>query len=176
MPLTMAAFGVASLSMAGIPLLAGFVSKWYLLLGGVDAGQPLVLVVLVASGALNVAYFWPIVYAAFFETPADADPKPVMEHPMGGRAAGAARTDGGRSSSGGDGNTADSHGSTSEEGDSDAGWERRSWRGEEASYLLLVPLVLTATLTVAFGVLVDHLFFLDAVVRIVEGATGVGVP
>jgi NADH-quinone oxidoreductase subunit L/multicomponent Na+:H+ antiporter subunit D len=98
MPLTMAAFGVASVGMAGIPLLAGFVSKWYLLLGSVEAGYAVFAVALLLSGVLNVAYFWPIVYQAFFQTPADADTKPVIENPFGGNSTPAAAADGGWSS------------------------------------------------------------------------------
>ena len=69
MPLTMVAFAVAAAGMAGIPLVAGFVSKWYLLIGSVSAGQEIFAVVLLISGMLNIAYFWPIVYQAFFESP-----------------------------------------------------------------------------------------------------------
>jgi len=108
MPLTMAAFGVASLGMAGIPLLAGFVSKWYLLLGSVGAGYPVFAVALLVSGVLNIAYFWPVVYQAFFQTADDSDAKPVIENPFGGAtpASGAAdhgdaaRTDGGSADDG----------------------------------------------------------------------------
>ncbi|WP_311171317.1 cation:proton antiporter [Halobellus ordinarius] len=96
MPLTMAAFGVASLGMAGLPLLAGFVSKWYLLIGSIDAGNAVFALVLLTSGLLNIAYFWPIVYQAFFQTAEDADQKPLVEFPIGGRplrADGGERTD-----------------------------------------------------------------------------------
>jgi len=84
MPLTMAAFGVASLGMAGLPLLAGFVSKWYLLIGSIDGGNAIFALVLLTSGLLNIAYFWPIVYQAFFQTPEDSDAKPLIEFPIGG--------------------------------------------------------------------------------------------
>jgi multicomponent Na+:H+ antiporter subunit D len=66
MPLTMAAFAVCSFALAGLPLLAGFISKWNLGVGAVHAGQPFYIGVLIASGVLNFAYFFPIVYAAFF--------------------------------------------------------------------------------------------------------------
>jgi multicomponent Na+:H+ antiporter subunit D len=69
MPLTMAAFTVACIGMIGLPPTAGFISKWYLGSGAVDAGEPWVLVVLVASSLLNAAYFLPIVYAAWFTEP-----------------------------------------------------------------------------------------------------------
>lgn len=70
MPWTMAAFGVAALGLAGVPPLGGFVSKWYLCLGSIDARQTAFAAILVASGLLNVAYFFPIVYRAFFHASA----------------------------------------------------------------------------------------------------------
>jgi multicomponent Na+:H+ antiporter subunit D len=66
MPLTMAAFTLAALGMIGLPPIAGFVSKWYLAGGGLDAGAPWVIVVFIASSVLNAAYFLPIIYAAWF--------------------------------------------------------------------------------------------------------------
>jgi multicomponent Na+:H+ antiporter subunit D len=104
MPLTMAAFGVASLGMAGLPLLAGFVSKWYLLIGSIDAGNAVFALVLLTSGLLNIAYFWPIVYQAFFQTAEDADRKPLVEFPIGGRPL---RADGGERTDGRDDETGD---------------------------------------------------------------------
>lgn len=83
MPVTMSAFALASFSMAGLPLLAGFVSKWHIILGGIDAGNLLVIAVLVTSGVLNVAYFWPIIYTAFFETAQDHSEKPVLDNVFG---------------------------------------------------------------------------------------------
>ncbi len=69
MPWTMAAFTLGALGMIGVPPLAGFFSKWYLGIGGLEAGQPWVVAVLVASSLLNAAYFLPIVYRAWFEKP-----------------------------------------------------------------------------------------------------------
>ena len=73
MPFTFGAFALASLSMIGAPPVGGFVSKWYLLLGALDAGSIGILVVLITSTILNAAYFAPVVYAAFFGKPSDAD-------------------------------------------------------------------------------------------------------
>ncbi len=73
MPFTFAAFGIASLSMIGAPPVGGFVSKWYLLNGALDAGSLGILVVLVASTLLNAAYFAPVVYDAFFGKPSAQD-------------------------------------------------------------------------------------------------------
>ncbi|OKY74674.1 MAG: NADH dehydrogenase [Desulfobulbaceae bacterium DB1] len=66
MPLTMAAFTVAALGMIGVPPMVGFVSKWYLGMGGLDAGKLWVVGVLAASSLLNAAYFLPIVVSAWF--------------------------------------------------------------------------------------------------------------
>jgi len=71
MPVTMGAFTLGALGLAGMPLLAGFVSKWHLGSGALQASHPVFLVVLLVSGLLNFAYFFPIVRAAFFEGPKD---------------------------------------------------------------------------------------------------------
>jgi multicomponent Na+:H+ antiporter subunit D len=70
MPVTMAAFTIAALGMIGIPPTAGFVSKWYLGLGGIEAGHPWIVAVLIVSTVLNAAYFLPVIYSAWFHTPA----------------------------------------------------------------------------------------------------------
>ena len=66
MPFTFAAFGIASLSMIGVPGAAGFITKWYLLFGSMQANQVGILLVLLASTLLNAAYFVPVTYKAFF--------------------------------------------------------------------------------------------------------------
>ena len=66
MPWTMGAFAVGAISMIGLPPTAGFVSKWYVLLGALDAENMVAIAILIASTLLNAAYFLPIVYAAFF--------------------------------------------------------------------------------------------------------------
>jgi len=69
MPITMAAFFIGSLSVIGLPPCGGFISKWYLVLGSLEAHQMPVLFVLLTSSLLNAAYFMPVVYKAFFRTP-----------------------------------------------------------------------------------------------------------
>lgn len=69
MPATMVAFSIAVAGMIGLPPFAGFISKWYLGLGAVESGQTWVMAVLIASTLLNMAYFLPIVYAAWFRAP-----------------------------------------------------------------------------------------------------------
>ena len=66
LPWTMGAFFVGSLSMIGVPPTSGFVSKWYLALGSVEAGELAFLAVLLVSSVLNAAYFLPVSYIAFF--------------------------------------------------------------------------------------------------------------
>jgi multicomponent Na+:H+ antiporter subunit D len=66
MPVTMAAFFIASLSIIGMPPCGGFISKWYLALGTLQAHQIGFLVVLLFSSLLNACYFIPITYKAFF--------------------------------------------------------------------------------------------------------------
>ncbi len=69
MPWTMGAFTVASLSFIGVPLFAGFVTKWYLTLGALQADAWWFVLVMVTSSLLNAAYWLPIVYLAFFKAP-----------------------------------------------------------------------------------------------------------
>ena len=65
MPWTMGAFAIGAISMIGLPPAAGFLSKWYMLLGALEAEQFFAVTVIVLSTLLNAAYFLPIVYAAF---------------------------------------------------------------------------------------------------------------
>jgi multicomponent Na+:H+ antiporter subunit D len=67
MPWTMAAFTVGALSMIGVPPTAGFVSKWYILAGAFEADNLLAIFTIIASTALNAAYFLPIVFMAWFQ-------------------------------------------------------------------------------------------------------------
>lgn len=69
MPLTTIAFTVCALGMIGVPPLAGFISKWYLGMGALEAGQTWVIAVLAGSSLLNGAYFLPILHAAWFKAP-----------------------------------------------------------------------------------------------------------
>jgi multicomponent Na+:H+ antiporter subunit D len=66
MPITMGAFTIAALSMVGIPLLGGFISKYGLALGSLEANLPLVIVVIIISGLLNATYYFPIIGQAYF--------------------------------------------------------------------------------------------------------------
>jgi len=73
MPLTMAAFAVAAFGMSGVPPLSGFVSKWLLGLGAMQADQSWVLAVLLGGALLSAIYLWPLLYAAYFHDGPSAD-------------------------------------------------------------------------------------------------------
>ena len=81
MPWTMAAFALASLSVIGIPPTCGFISKWYLALGTVEAGHYVLLVVLLTSSLLNAAYLWPIVFKAYFTKEETPPSEEIRENP-----------------------------------------------------------------------------------------------
>ncbi len=70
MPVTLWSFTIAALGLIGIPPAAGFVSKWYLALGALDTGLPvlnwLAPVVLLVSALLTAGYLLPITIRGFF--------------------------------------------------------------------------------------------------------------
>jgi multicomponent Na+:H+ antiporter subunit D len=92
MPLTMGAFTIAALGMIGVPPIAGFISKWYLSIGALQAGVHWPLYVLTASSLLNAAYFLPILNAVWFREregrwgPHETDAVAGAGHPHGAAA------------------------------------------------------------------------------------------
>jgi multicomponent Na+:H+ antiporter subunit D len=91
MPVTMGAFGVAALGLSGLPPVGGFVSKWFLGLGAIDAGEPVLAAVIIGSGLLTAGYLFPIVHRAFFRRSASfphrAEAAPSMVVPLAATAA-----------------------------------------------------------------------------------------
>ena len=67
MPFTMAGFTLAALSVIGVPPTCGFFSKWYLVLGGIQAGQYAFVVTLIISSLINAILFFRIFEIAYFE-------------------------------------------------------------------------------------------------------------
>ncbi len=65
MPVTMGAFVVASLCIIGLPPLGGAWSKWYLATAAVDAGEWMLLGVLLLSSLLSIAYLLSVPLRAF---------------------------------------------------------------------------------------------------------------
>jgi len=74
-PWTMASFSVAAISMVGLPPLAGFFSKWYLVLGTIDNSNWIFLAVIIVSSLLNAVYFFRILEKVYMKNP-DAEQQP----------------------------------------------------------------------------------------------------
>jgi multicomponent Na+:H+ antiporter subunit D len=82
MPWTFGAFALAGLSLIGVPLTVGFVSKWYLVLALLEHGWwPLAVLVLVGS-LLAVVYIWRVVETAWFGAPSPRS-EGLREAPVG---------------------------------------------------------------------------------------------
>lgn len=121
MPLTLGAFALAAIGLAGIPPIGGFISKWYLVQGTLATDDLVLVAVLLVSGLLNAGYLFPIVARAFF----NSSPS-FSEY-------------------------------------------------DEASLLMVIPLVLTAILSVLLGIFPDqffHLYYLASTVA--DGVLGGG--
>jgi multicomponent Na+:H+ antiporter subunit D len=69
MPWTFAAFVIGGLSLIGVPLTVGFVSKWYLVLASLQEGYWALAVLILAGSLLAVIYVWRVVEAAWFASP-----------------------------------------------------------------------------------------------------------
>lgn len=72
MPVAAGVFTAAGFGLIGIPLFSGFVGKWNLILGSVEGGNVLPIVVIIAGSVLCGAYLLPVMRAAFFEPAPDA--------------------------------------------------------------------------------------------------------
>lgn len=68
MPATAAAWLVGGLGMIGVPLTAGFVSKWYFVLGALEKGWYGVAAAILLSSLLAVVYVWRVVEVFYFRT------------------------------------------------------------------------------------------------------------
>ena len=83
MPWTMAAFVGAGLSLIGVPLTVGFISKWYLIQGALERGWWPVAALVLLTSLMAVVYIWKVVEVAYFEEfPGDQD-HPIDEAPLG---------------------------------------------------------------------------------------------
>jgi multicomponent Na+:H+ antiporter subunit D len=69
LPLTMAAFVVAALSIIGLPPTAGFFSKWYLMTAAVEVHAWWYVGVLVLSSLLNAVYFFRVIELSYWRAP-----------------------------------------------------------------------------------------------------------
>ncbi len=81
MPWTMGAFVVGGLSLIGIPLTVGFISKWYLVLAAFEKGLWPIAALIVISSLMAVIYVWRIVEVAYFKPAPDGAPT-AQEAPL----------------------------------------------------------------------------------------------
>jgi multicomponent Na+:H+ antiporter subunit D len=82
MPITFGAFLVGALSIIGLPPFGGLWSKWFLVLGALEAHQIVIVAVLLISSLLNIAYLLPIPIKAFFGTAPDGRDNGIREAPL----------------------------------------------------------------------------------------------
>jgi multicomponent Na+:H+ antiporter subunit D len=143
MPIAMSAFALASLGLAGLPPMGGFLSKWHLVLGAYETDQRLYALIMAGAGIFTAGYLFPVVYRAFFkplpdtttalEAPGELAPTSDGVHPTQLSATATATATA----------TAQLSPTTT------AQVFRRGW--PDASPLMVVPLALTALLGLALG-------------------------
>jgi multicomponent Na+:H+ antiporter subunit D len=81
MPVTMAAFVIAALSLIGVPGTSGFISKLYLVRGAMEAQNWVMVAAVLVSSLLAVIYIWRVLEVAYFRA-APADAPKVREAPL----------------------------------------------------------------------------------------------
>lgn len=69
MPLTASALALGGLGLIGFPLTAGFISKWYLISGALDAGFWGLAIIVLLGSLIALVYVWKIIEALFFHEP-----------------------------------------------------------------------------------------------------------
>jgi len=79
MPFTMAAFVVGGLSLIGVPLTVGFISKWYLVSAAIELGWWPIVAVIIVGSLLAVIYIWRVVETAYLQS---ADDETRCEAPL----------------------------------------------------------------------------------------------
>ena len=81
MPWTMAAIVIGGLSLIGVPLTVGFISKWYLVLAALESGWWPVAVLVLLGSLLAMVYVGRLVETAYFHAPPEGDLE-VREAPL----------------------------------------------------------------------------------------------
>ena len=69
MPYTSFGIVLGGLSLIGVPITVGFVSKWYLIMAALEQGAWWLAVLIVLSSLLAVVYVWRFVEVAYFRAP-----------------------------------------------------------------------------------------------------------
>ena len=81
MPITMAVFVIGALSLIGVPMTVGFVTKWYLIEGAFSDGRWFVVAIILLSGLIAIVYTWRVIETAYFRA-SPGDHTVVNEAPM----------------------------------------------------------------------------------------------
>lgn len=71
-PVTWFAFGLAAITLTGLPPSGGFLAKWLLIEAALARGQWLMVGLIIGGGLLGAAYLYRIVSLAFVQAPAQA--------------------------------------------------------------------------------------------------------
>lgn len=82
MPVSMTIFSIGALSLIGLPPFAGFMSKWMLVSGALEAHMLVIALVFATSSFLNACYFLPIIYTAFFKKLPENESAEIKEAPL----------------------------------------------------------------------------------------------
>jgi multicomponent Na+:H+ antiporter subunit D len=81
MPWTMAAFLIGGLSLIGVPLTVGFISKWYLVTAAIEHNWWPVAGLILLGSLLSVIYIWKIIEVVYFKA-ANEKTAHVKEAPL----------------------------------------------------------------------------------------------
>jgi multicomponent Na+:H+ antiporter subunit D len=81
MPFTMAAFLLSGLSLIGVPLTVGFVSKWYLILATLEKDWWPVAIIILIGSLLSIIYVWKVIEIAYFKPTPEKSSK-IKEAPI----------------------------------------------------------------------------------------------
>jgi formate hydrogenlyase subunit 3/multisubunit Na+/H+ antiporter MnhD subunit len=82
LPLSLAAFAIAGISIMGLPPSGGFIGKWLLLQAAIESGQWWWVVVILLGGMLAAAYLFKVIGFAFTRAPVSHNTgavQPLME-------------------------------------------------------------------------------------------------
>ncbi|MDI6689387.1 MAG: proton-conducting transporter membrane subunit [Actinomycetota bacterium] len=82
MPITMAAMSIGIISIVGIPPTNGFICKWFIALGAMEANAPLFAAALLFGALFIFAYYIKIVNAAYFREPTRKEIAEAKEAPL----------------------------------------------------------------------------------------------
>lgn len=162
MPLTMSAFTIAAAGMAGIPLVAGFVSKYLLLIGSVSSDNILFALVFLVSGILNIAYFWPIIYTSFFKSQKDKSEPFILGSNKIWKSIFSF-------------NDKFNESNKDNEANINCGWKNIGWNGKETTWFMLAPIIFSVLGAIILGILPDIAVFLRIIRLIVSVSIGVVV-